>query len=167
MSLLGEDAPDFTLENTAGKEVTLSETLDRGPTVVVTFRAAWCSFCAEQLQTFSNLSYDLWFNHDTDVLPVSADSIENLVEMRDRFDLKIQLLSDPEFKVTETYTERMEHDWRDDYTRSGTFVVDTEGTVRYEQVAEAAADRTYANFVRYFLKRGYEDHYGTTSGDSV
>lgn len=167
MSLLGEEAPDFELESTAGKRVRLSETLDRGPTVVIMFRAAWCSFCAEQLGTFSDLAYDLWFNHDTDVLPVSSDSLGNLAEMRDRYELKIQLLSDPDFAVTEAYTEVVEHDWRDPYTRSGTFVVDTDGIVRYEQIATAAADRTYANFVRYFIKRGFEDHYGTTSGDSV
>lgn len=167
MSLLGRDAPDFTLESTAGKQVTLSETLDRGPTVVLMFRAAWCSFCAEQLQTFSALSYDLWHNHDTDILPVSSDSIGNLVEMRDRYDLKIQLLSDPDYETTRAYTEVVEHEWRDDYTRSGTFVVDTDGKVRYEQIAEAAADRTYGNFIRYFVKRGFEDRYGTTSGKSV
>lgn len=167
MSLLGKEAPDFTLESTAGKEVTLSETLDRGPTVVILFRAAWCSFCAEQLGTFSDLSYDLWYNHDTDILPVSSDSIGNLTEMRDRYDLTIQLLSDPEYEATRAYTEIVEHEWRDDYTKSGTFVVDTNGKVRYEQIADAAADRTYANFVRYFIKRDYEDHYGTTSGDSV
>jgi peroxiredoxin len=167
MSLLGEQAPDFTLENTAGKEITLSETLDRGPTVVVMFRAGWCSFCAEQLQTFSSLSYDLWHNHDTDVLAVSSDSLGNLAEMRDRFDLRIQLLSDPEFTATRAYTDVVEHDRRDDYTRAGTFVIDPDGTVRYEQIADAAADRTYANYVRYFIKRGYEDHYETTSGRSV
>ena len=167
MSLLGEEAPDFTLESTAGQDVTLSETLDRGPTVVIMFRAAWCSFCAEQLQTFSALAYDLWYNHDTDVLPVSSDSLGNLTEMRDRYDLKIQLLSDPDYAVTREYTEVMEHDWRDDYTRSGTFVVDEDGTVRYEQIAEAATDRTHANFLRSFIKRGYEDVYGTTSGNSV
>ena len=167
MSLLGKDAPDFTLESTAGKEVTLSETLERGPTVVILFRAGWCSFCAEQLQTFSNLSYDLWHNHDTDILPVSSDSVGNLREMRDRYELQIQLLSDPTYETTQAYTEIVTHDWRDDYTRSGTFVVDTDGTVRYEQIAQAAADRTYANFIRYFIKRGYEDHYGTTSGSSV
>lgn len=167
MSLLGESAPDFTLENTAGTEITLSDTLEGGPTVLVFFRAAWCSFCAEQLRTFSDVSYDLWYNHDTDILPISADSVGNLVEMRDRYDLRIQLLSDPDFSVTTTYTERVEHDWRDDYTRSGTFVVDSNGTVRYEQIAEAAADRTYGNFVRYFIKRDFSDRYGTTSGEAV
>jgi peroxiredoxin len=167
MSLLGQQAPDFTLESTAGEEITLSETLADGPTVVVMFRAGWCSFCAEQLGTFSDLAYDLWYNHDVDILPVSCDSLGNLFEMRDRYDLRIQLLSDPDQTVTRAYTEVMEHDHRGEYTRSGTFVIDPEGVVRYEQIADCAADRTYGNYVRYFLKRGYEDHYETTSGRSV
>ena len=167
MSLLGKQAPDFTLQNTAGNEITLSETLDGGPTVIIMFRAAWCSFCAEQLQTFSALSYDLWHNHDVDILPVSSDSIGNLVEMRDRYELTIQLLSDPEYETTRAYTDVVTHDQRDDYTRAGTFVVDTDGRIRYEQIAGTAADRTYGNFIRYFIKRGYEDHYGTTSGNAV
>lgn len=167
MRLLGESAPDFTLESTAGKQVTLSETLDRGPTVVILFRAAWCSFCAEQLVTFSELDYDLWFNHNVDILPVSSDSLGNLREMRDRYDLSIQLLADPDYEVTQAYTSVEEHEWRDDYTRSGTFVVDENGTVRYEQIADSAADRTYANFIRYFISRDYDDRYEATSGQSV
>lgn len=167
MTLLDETAPDFTLESTAGDEVTLSDTLENGPTVVVMFQGAWCPFCAEQLQTFSELSYDLWYNHNTDILPVSSDSIGNLVEMRDRYDLQIQLLSDPTYSTTKAYTEIIEHDRRDDYTRSGTFVVDTDRTVRYEQVSENAADRTYANYIRFFIQNGYEDYFGVTSGSSV
>ncbi len=49
-------APDFTLPSTAGGEVTLSETLDSGPTVVLVNRGYWCSFCAEQLGTFSDVA---------------------------------------------------------------------------------------------------------------
>lgn len=128
------------------------------------FRAAWCSFCAEQLQTFSNPAYDPWHYHDTDVIPVSSDSLGKLGEMLDRFDPRLQLLSDSDFDVTESYTEVVEHGWPDDYTRAGTFVVDTEGVVRYEHIADDAADRTYANFVRTFVKRGYEDHYRSTPG---
>ena len=167
MSLLGEPAPDFTLTSTAGHEVTLSETLDDGPTVVILFRAAWCSFCAEQLGTFSDLAYDLWRNHQVDILPVSSDSVGNLVGMRDLYDLRLQLLSDPDFEVTRAYTEVVSDEEHGEYTRSGTFVVDTDGRVRYEQLASASADRTYANFVRYFIQRGFEDRYGTTSGESV
>lgn len=160
MTLLGDRAPTFTLESTARKTVPLDEALETGPTVVVMFRAAWCSFCAEQLRTFSDLSYDLWFNYDVDVLPVSADSIGNLVEMRDRYDLRIQLLSDPDFTTTQDYTERRTHPNRDDFTRSGTFVIDPNGIVRYEHVAHAAPDRTYANYIRYLIDNDYEDPYG-------
>jgi len=167
MTLLGNDAPDFTLESTAGKRMSLSETLDGGPSVVVLFRGAWCSFCAEQLRTSSDVSWDLWYNYDTDVLPVSCDPIGDLAEMRDRYDLRIQLLSDPDFEVTRAYTGVVDDDERGRYTRSGTFVIDTDGMVRYEQIADASPDRTYGNFVRYFIKRGCEDHYGTMSGESV
>ncbi|GAB3321528.1 hypothetical protein GCM10027355_20430 [Haloplanus salinarum] len=56
MTLEGATAPDFTLESTAGEPVTLSETLDDGPTAVLINRGHWCSFCAEQLQTFSEVA---------------------------------------------------------------------------------------------------------------
>lgn len=167
MSLLGNEAPDFTLESTAGKQVTLSDTLERGPTVVIIFRGSWCSSCAEQLGTFSDLSYDLWYHHDTDILPVTSEPLGNLVEMRDRYDMKIQLLSDPDYKTTEAYSEIVEHEWREDYPRPGTFVVDTDRNVRYEQISDTPVDRTYANFVRAFIRNDYKDQYGSTSGNSV
>ena len=62
MSLENSDAPDFTLDSTGGESVTLADTLEEGPTVVLVNRGHWCSFCAEQLGTFSEVSYDLWFN---------------------------------------------------------------------------------------------------------
>ena len=156
MSLEDERAPEFTLENTGGGEVTLSETLDEGPTVVLINRGHWCSFCAEQLQTFSEVSYDLWFNEGVDILPVVTDALSPLVEMRDRFDLDFQLLADPDGEVADRYsgTEETSHGVTG---VAATYVVDTDGTVRYEQVADHPADRTYGNWVRYFIRNGFED----------
>jgi peroxiredoxin len=67
MSLEGEQAPEFSLETTAGDEASLSDAVGDGPAVVLVNRVHWCSFCAEQLQTFSEVEYDLWFNdvHET------------------------------------------------------------------------------------------------------
>lgn len=98
MSLEGESAPDFTLDSTAGEDITLSEILEDGPTVVIVNCGHWCSFCAEQLQTFSEVSYDLWFNENVDILPVVTDPLGKVTEMRDRYDLDIQLLADSEGK---------------------------------------------------------------------
>jgi peroxiredoxin len=156
VSLEHSDAPDFTLESTAGEDVTLSDTLDDGPTVVLINRGHWCSFCAEQLQTFSAVSYDLWFNDGVDVLPVVTDPIGPVTEMRDRYDLDIQLLADPDGEVADRYsgTEETSHGLTG---IAATYVVDSDGVVRYEQVADHPGDRTHGNFVRYFIRGGFED----------
>ncbi|RKD89096.1 peroxiredoxin family protein [Halopiger aswanensis] len=156
MGLEGERAPEFTLPSTAGDEVSLSDRLEDGPAVVIINRGHWCSFCAEQLQTFSEVSYDLWFNENVDILPVVTDPLARVTEMRDRYDLEIQLQADPDGEVAEQYsgTEETSHGLTG---ISGVYVIDEEGTVRFEQVADHPADRTYGNWVRYFIRNDYED----------
>jgi peroxiredoxin len=156
MSLDGEQAPAFELESTDGGTTGLAESLERGPAVVLINRGHWCSFCAEQLSTFDEVSYDLWFNDGVDVLPVLTSEVPELVAMRDRFDYGFQLLADPDGAVAEQYsgTEQTSHGTTG---VAGTYVIDTEGVVRYEQVADHPADRTYGNWVRYFIRNDYEN----------
>jgi len=159
MSLHGETAPEFTLESTGGGTVSLTDRLETGPVVVLIQRGHWCSFCAEQLRTFSDQARDLWFHDDVDVLPVVVDPMERVTEMRDRYDLRIQLLADPDGEVAERYsgTEQTSHGLTG---IAAAYILDEEGTVRYEQVAEHPADRTYGNRVRHFLRNDYEDPWG-------
>jgi peroxiredoxin len=156
MTLLDESAPEFSARSTAGGEVSLSETLEDGPTVVLINRGHWCSFCAEQLQTFSEVSYDLWFNDGVDVLPIVTDTLEKTTEMRDRYDLDIQLLTDPDGEVAEHFsgTEETNHGVTG---IAATYVIDEDSTVRYEQVADHPGDRTYGNYVRYFIRNDFAD----------
>ena len=156
---VGERAPDFALSNTAGGETQLSDTLTAGPSVLVFNRGYWCSYCAEQLQTFGALSYDLWRNNDVDVLPIAGDPVPDLVEMRDRFELPLQLLSDGDLEVSRQYTGTEESSKYGEIPIAGTIVVDTEHVVRYAQVAENPADRTYANYVRHFLNNDFTEPY--------
>lgn len=156
MSLEGEQASDFTLQSTTGEEITLSDRLEDGPAVVLINRGHWCSFCAEQLQTFSEVEYDLWFNENVDVLPVVTDDVGPLVQMRDRYDLSLELLADPDGEVADQYsgTEETSHGLTG---VAGTYVIDEDGEIRYEQVADHPADRTFGNWVRYFIRNGFED----------
>jgi len=41
----GDKAPDFTLKNAAGKEVSLSSLLEKGPVVLTWYRGGWCPYC--------------------------------------------------------------------------------------------------------------------------
>nr|WP_276250018.1 redoxin domain-containing protein [Halomicroarcula sp. SHR3] len=85
-----------------------------------------------------------------------TDPVPELVEMRDRFDLDVQLLADPDGEVADRYsgTEETSHGLTG---IAGTYVIDTDGVVRYEQVADTPADRTYGNWVRYFVRNDFED----------
>ena len=159
MSYDTTQAPDFTAPSTAGGDVTLAETLESGPTVILVNRGHWCSFCAEQLQTFSEVAYDLWFHDDVTVLPVVTSELPRLVKMRDRYDLDFQLLADPVSEVAEQYsgTQETSHGLTG---VAGTYVLDSDGAIRYEQVADHPADRTYGNFVRYFIRNEFEDPFG-------
>ena len=156
MSLEGQQASDFTLQSTTGQEVTLSDRLEDGPAIVLINRGHWCSFCAEQLQTFSEVEYDLWFNENVDVLPVVTDEVGSLVQMRDRYDLSLELLADPDGEVADQYsgTEETGHGLTG---IAGTYVIDGDGEIRYEQVADHPADRTFGNWVRYFIRNDFED----------
>lgn len=47
---VGERAPDFTLPNAHGDDVTLAELLAEGPVVVSFYRGGWCAYCNLELR---------------------------------------------------------------------------------------------------------------------
>jgi peroxiredoxin len=47
---VGESAPDFTLPNAFGEQVTLSQQLAGGPVVLTFYRGAWCPYCNLELR---------------------------------------------------------------------------------------------------------------------
>ncbi len=103
---LGEQAPDFTLEDIKGAEVTLSSARGKMPTVLVFFRGYWCPFCARQLAELRSL---LKPNQQVRLLAVSVDDHEKSKQLADKIALDgrgpvtYSLLSDPDHKVIDAY----------------------------------------------------------------
>jgi peroxiredoxin len=52
---VGEKAPDFTLPDVFGKQITLSDLLKQGPVVVTFYRGEWCPFCNLQLRAYQQI----------------------------------------------------------------------------------------------------------------
>jgi len=67
---VGEEAPDFTLEDMQGNQVTLSAARGKASTVLVFYRGYWCPFCAHQLAELRSL---MKANEGIRVLAVSVD----------------------------------------------------------------------------------------------
>jgi peroxiredoxin Q/BCP len=93
----GTPAPDFTLTDDAGEQVTLSDL--RGQKVIVYFYpAAMTPGCTKQACDFSE-SLDSLQGKGFTVLGISPDKPEKLAKFREKDGLTITLLSDPDKQV--------------------------------------------------------------------
>ncbi len=97
----GDPAPDFTLPDDTGTQVTLSSL--RGRKVIVYFYpAAMTPGCTKQACDFTD-SLDSLRAHGFEVLGISPDKPEKLAKFRARDGLTITLLSDPDKEVLTAY----------------------------------------------------------------
>jgi peroxiredoxin Q/BCP len=92
----GDTAPDFTLTNDAGEQVSLSG--QSGKVIVYFYPAAMTPGCTKQACDFSD-SIDRLQSEGYTVLGISPDKPEKLAKFRERDGLTITLLSDPDKEV--------------------------------------------------------------------
>ncbi len=131
---VGDQAPDFTLTDDTGAEVSLHDL--RGRKVIVYFYpAAMTPGCTKQACDFTD-SLDSLRAQGYEVLGISPDKPEKLAKFRDRDGLTIRLLSDPDKAVLSAYAAFGEKQM---YGRTvqgvirSTFVVDEDGKVEVAQ----------------------------------
>jgi len=129
----GDTAPDFTLTNDAGQEVTLSDLKDQ-KVIVYFYPAAMTPGCTKQACDFSD-SIDRLQAEGYTVLGISPDKPEKLAKFRERDGLTITLLSDPDRAVLEAwgaYGEKKLYGKVVEGVIRSTFVVDA-GTIALAQ----------------------------------
>lgn len=129
--LLGQPAPHFSLADTDGKAVSLSERLKGGPVVLVFYYGYHCNHCVSQLFAL-NKDIEKFRELGATVLAVSADPSD---QTRERFKqygaFDFPVLSDPSNTVAAkygTYTPSTKAGEDGDMLH-GTFVIDREGRV--------------------------------------
>ena len=128
---VGSQAPDFTLRNENGEEVTLSSL--RGQNVVLVFYPfAFSSLCTKELHDVTGLEQKFGDAH-AQVFGVSVDSPFTLKAFRKQENLTPHLLSDfePKGAVAQQYGAYL--DGLGFATRA-TFVIDKDGKVAWKQV---------------------------------
>ena len=142
---VGDQAPDFTLTDDTGADVTLSAL--RGRTVIVYFYpAAMTPGCTKQACDFSE-SLDALKGQGFEVLGVSPDKPEKLAKFRDAEQLTFPLLSDPEKSVLTAWgafgEKKMYGKVVHGVIRS-TFLIDEKGKVALAQYNVKAANTASA-----------------------
>jgi peroxiredoxin len=139
-TLIGQQAPDFTLRDTEKNKVTLSELKGKN-VLILFFPLAFTSVCTKELcMTRDNLT--MYNNLNTTVLGISVDSLFSLGRFKEDQQLNFQLLSDFNKTASAAYNSLYEHFFNDmdGVSKRSAFVIDKEGIVRYEEVLENAGD---------------------------
>ena len=130
----GDQAPEFTLDSDTGEQVALSDL--RGRKVIVYFYpAAMTPGCTKQACDFTD-SLESLRGAGYEVLGISPDKPAKLAKFRDRDDLTITLLSDPDKAVMKAYgafgEKKLYGKLVEGVIRS-TFVVDEDGRIELAQ----------------------------------
>lgn len=99
---LGKPAPDFTLKNLAGEEVSLSDY--RGKIVLVNFWATWCGYCDAEMPDLQKFDDE---NDDLVVLAVDVMEEKGVVEdYIKKGGYTFDVVLDEDGKISQTYMVR-------------------------------------------------------------
>jgi peroxiredoxin Q/BCP len=126
----GKSAPDFTLPDQDGNEVTLSEL--RGETVVLYFYPrADTPGCTTQACGVRDRGAD-YAAAGARVLGISPDSVADVKKFADKFDLDFTLLADADHAVADAYgtwVEKSMYGKKYWGVQRATFLIDADGKV--------------------------------------
>ena len=137
---VGEEAPDFTLEDMQGNHVALSAAKGKAPTVLVFYRGYWCPFCAHQLSELRSL---LKANESVRLLAISVDDHEKTKQLMEKIaadgngPVNYTMLSDPGHQVIDAYgLHDPAYDGKrfDGIPHPAVYVIDKNGRVAWAKV---------------------------------
>lgn len=99
---IGDKAPDFTLQSTAGGEVHLYEVLLQHSVVLSFFLKAFTPVCTAQVCGFRDASSE-FVEHGAAVFGISSDSLETAARFAKSLSLSFPLLADTDGRVRAAY----------------------------------------------------------------
>ncbi|ACK41709.1 MULTISPECIES: thioredoxin-dependent thiol peroxidase [Dictyoglomus] len=130
---MSKKAPDFTLPDQNGKEVSLSDY--KGKWVVLYFYPKdMTSGCTKEAVSFSE-KIDEFKKRNSVVIGISKDTVESHKKFAEKYNLEIILLSDKDAKVIKEYgawgKKRM-YGKETEGTLRNTFIISPEGEILHE-----------------------------------
>jgi peroxiredoxin len=144
-------APDFTLPDQLGHQVSLAGELQQGPVVLIFYRGEWCPYCNTMLRTYGLRAAD-FSQRGARLVAVSPQTPDNSLTMAEKHSLEFPVLSDEGGEVIGTYGLKYDVAERELYQAGGAdlakfngeggwflpapavFVIDREGVIRFVSV---------------------------------
>jgi len=127
---VGNQAPDFQLQNVDGQTVSLSNL--RGKPVLINFWATWCSPCRSEMPYIQEI-YEEWSNKGLEVLAINkGESSSKAEEFMQSYNLSFTMLLDTKQATAQKYNI---------IAIPTTFFIDKDGIIR-EKIIGAFQNKT-------------------------
>ena len=97
---VGAIAPDFTLPDETGAQVSLSQLSIGNGVILIFYRGVWCPFCLNQLTEYRDL-LRISRAGVPDIVALSVETPERTSALKRELQLNYRLLSDPDKRVIE------------------------------------------------------------------
>ena len=99
---VGDKAPDFSLTNAAGVQVSLYNELENGPVILMWYRGGWCPYCNITLHSMQeNLTE--FKKYGANLLALTPELPDSSMSTAEKHSLDFQVLSDIDNKVANEY----------------------------------------------------------------
>lgn len=99
---VGDRAPDFTLENAAGKQVPLRDLLAKGPVILTWYRGGWCPFCNLSLAALQK-ELPEFQAAGAQLVALTPELPDKALTTTEKNALKFEVLTDLNHEVGKTY----------------------------------------------------------------
>jgi peroxiredoxin Q/BCP len=121
----GDMAPDFTLADQTGRQVSLGELLSAGPIVLFFYPKAMTTGCTKESCHFRDMAGE-FADAGGQRVGISADKVDKQAEFDAKHDLGYPLLSDPDRKVAAAFGVKRPGPI---FNKRATFVIGTDRTI--------------------------------------
>lgn len=167
---VGDIAPNFTLKNALGDNVTLKDYLTRGPVVLTWYRGGWCPYCN---LTLNHLQQELpnFKAEGANLLALTPELPDQSISTSEKHSLEFEVLSDIGNKIAKKYgivfklTNEVAKQYNDKFslnTYNGdtsnelplavTYIINTDGEIEYAFLDADYRNRSEPSEITDFLK---------------
>lgn len=167
---VGDIAPNFTLKNALGKEVSLKEYLAKGPVVLIWYRGGWCPYCN---LTLHHLQEELpnFKAEGANLLALTPELPDESINTSEKHHLEFEVLSDIGNKIAKEYgvvfkltddvakiynnkfsLNKHNGDSSNELPLAATYVINVDGKIEYAFLDSDYRNRAEPKEITTFLK---------------
>lgn len=148
----GDKAYDFSLSDSNGRIIKMSDMKPGWSLVLILYRGHWCSACQGQLAGLKD-DYSRFLALHATIVAVSVDPVEDSAAFNAQWRFPFPLLSDPLLKVIDAYGARHPngHEGKD-IARPSVVLIDPSKIVRFKFIGKDPTDRPTDNEILFNLQ---------------